>query len=67
MGEKRNARNILVEKPKRKRPLGRHGCILEDNIKSNLIEIGWGCVGWICVAQDRDKECCEHGYELRVQ
>jgi hypothetical protein len=26
-----------------------------DNIKMDLREIGWGCVDWIGLAQDRDK------------
>jgi hypothetical protein len=26
-----------------------------DNIKMDLLEIGWGGVGWINLAQDRDK------------
>jgi hypothetical protein len=26
-----------------------------DNIKIDLLEIGWGGVDWIDVAQDRDK------------
>jgi hypothetical protein len=25
------------------------------NIKMDLLEIGWGCVDWIDLAQDRDK------------
>jgi hypothetical protein len=26
-----------------------------DYIKMDLLEIGWGCVDWIGLAQDRDK------------
>jgi hypothetical protein len=26
-----------------------------DNVKTELVEIGWGGVAWIGVAQDRDK------------
>jgi hypothetical protein len=33
MGDKRNAYKILVETPEGKRPLGRSGRRLEDNIK----------------------------------
>jgi hypothetical protein len=25
-----------------------------NNIKMDLLEIGWGCVDWIGLAQDRD-------------
>jgi hypothetical protein len=33
MGEMRNAYKILIPKPERKRPLGRHRHRLENNIK----------------------------------
>jgi hypothetical protein len=41
-GEKKNPYRILVGNPEGKRPLGRHGCRLEDNIKMNVREIAWG-------------------------
>jgi hypothetical protein len=44
-----------VGKPEVERPLGRPGCSWEDNIKIDLKEIGWQCVDWIDLAQDRDK------------
>jgi hypothetical protein len=55
MGEKRNAYRLFVGKPEGKRPLGttRRRCV--DNIKMDLLEIGWGGVNWIGLAQDRDK------------
>jgi hypothetical protein len=28
---------------------------LEDNIKMDLQEIGWGDMGWISLVQDRDR------------
>jgi hypothetical protein len=43
------------EKPKGKRPLGRPRRRLEDNIKMDLREIGWGGMDWIDMAQDRDQ------------
>jgi hypothetical protein len=43
------------ESQKGKRPLGRPRRRWEDNIKNNLLEIGWGGVGWIGLAQDWDK------------
>jgi hypothetical protein len=55
MGEKRNAYRLLVGKPEGKRPLGRPRCRCVDNIKIDLVEIGWGGVDWIGLAQDRDK------------
>jgi hypothetical protein len=55
MGEKRNACRLLVGKPDEKRPLGRPRCRWVDNIKMDLLEIGWGGVDCIGLAQDRDK------------
>jgi hypothetical protein len=55
MGEKRNAYRLLVGKPEGMRPLGRPRHRWEDNIKMDLLEIGWGGVDWIGLAQDRDK------------
>jgi hypothetical protein len=55
MGEKRNAYRLLVVKPEGKRPLGRPRRRWVDNIKIDLLEIGWGGVDWIGLAQDRDK------------
>jgi hypothetical protein len=51
MGEKRNVHSLLVGK----RPLGRptHGWV--DNIRMDLLEVGWGDVEWICLAQDRNR------------
>jgi hypothetical protein len=42
-------------KPEGKRPLGRPRRTWMDNIKIDLLEIGWGCVDWIGLPQDRDK------------
>jgi hypothetical protein len=53
MGEKRNVYTLLVGKPEGKRQLGRPRCRWVDNIKMDLIEIGWGGVDYIGVAQDR--------------
>jgi hypothetical protein len=55
MGEKRNAYRILVGNLEGKRPLGRHGRRWEDNIKMDRREIGWGGMGWIDLAQDRNQ------------
>jgi hypothetical protein len=55
MAEKRNAYRSMVGKPEGKRPLGRSRRRWEDNIKMDLMEIGWGGMDWIDVAQDRDQ------------
>jgi hypothetical protein len=55
MGEKRNAYRLLVGKAEGKRPLERSRCRWVDNIKLDLLGIGWGGVDWIGLAQDRDK------------
>jgi hypothetical protein len=55
MGEKRSAYRLLVGKPEGKRPLGRPILRWVDNIKMDLLEIGWGRVDWIGLAQDRNK------------
>jgi hypothetical protein len=53
MGEKRNAYRFLVLKPEGKRPLGRPRHRWVDNIRMDLLEVGWGDVDWIGLAQDR--------------
>jgi hypothetical protein len=41
VGEMRNAYNILVEMPERKRPIGRPRHRWEDNIRMDLREMRW--------------------------
>ena len=53
MGECRGVYRNLVGKPEGKRPLGRHRCRWEDNIKMGLQEVGCGGIDWIDVGQDR--------------
>jgi hypothetical protein len=54
MWEKRNAYRLLVGKPEGKRPLRRPRRKWLDNITMDLVEVGWGDVDWIGLAQDRD-------------
>jgi hypothetical protein len=50
MGERRNAYRLLVGKPEGRRPLGKPRRRWLD-----LVEVGWGNVDWIGLAQDRDR------------
>jgi hypothetical protein len=55
LGEKRNAYRLLVGKPEGSRPLGRPRHRWLDNIRMYLVEVGWGDVDWIGLAEDRDR------------
>jgi hypothetical protein len=44
-----------VGKPEGKRPFGRPRRGWVGNITMDLLEIGWGGVDWLGLAQDRDK------------
>ena len=55
MGEERGVYRVLVGKPEVKRPLGRPRRRWVDNIRMVLQEVGCGYVGWIGLAQDRDR------------
>jgi hypothetical protein len=55
MGEKRNVYRLLVGKPEGKRPIGRPRCRWVESIRMDLREVGWGDVGWIGLAQDRNR------------
>jgi hypothetical protein len=50
MGERRGVYRILVKKPEGKTPLGRPSRRWEDNIKTDLQEVGWGSMDWIELA-----------------
>ena len=52
--KKRGVYRVLEGKPEGKRPLGRPRRRLEDNIKMDLPEVGWG-IDWIDLTQDRDR------------
>jgi hypothetical protein len=55
MVEKRNAYRLLVGKLDGKRTLGSPRRWWVDDIKMDLVEVGWGDVDWIGLAQDRDR------------
>jgi hypothetical protein len=66
MQAKRNAYRILVKSWKRK--LGRPKRRWVDNIKMNLIEIGWSSEDWLDLTQDRAhwRALMKTGMNLRV-
>jgi hypothetical protein len=54
-GEKRNPCRLLVGKPEGRRPLGRPRRRWVDNIRMDLVEVGWGDVDWVGLAEDRER------------
>ena len=55
MRERRGVYKVLMEKPEGKRALGRRKRRWKDNINIELQEVGFGCMDWIELAQDRDR------------
>ena len=55
MGEGRSVHRVLVGKPEGRRPLERPRLRWENNIKTDLQEVGGGLGDWMDLAQDRDR------------
>jgi len=55
MGEERGVYRVMVGKLEGKRPLGRPRHRWVDNIRMDLLEMGYGYMDWIGLAQDRDR------------
>ena len=55
MVQGRGVHRVLVGKPEGKRSLGRPRRRWEDNIKTDLQEVGGSCGDWMELAQDRDR------------
>ena len=55
MGERRGVYRVLVGKPEGKRPLVRSRRRWEDNIKTDLQEVGCGGMVWMELAKNRDR------------
>jgi hypothetical protein len=55
MRQDRGVYRVLVGKPEGKRPIGRPRHRWEDNIKTDLQEVGGGHGDWTELAQDRDR------------
>jgi len=41
-GREESGYRVMIEKPEKKKPLGRPRCKWEDNIKTDLQEVRWG-------------------------
>ena len=54
MAEERGVYRVLLGKPEGRRLLGRLSRRWVDNIRTDLQEVGCGCMDWIGLAQDRD-------------
>jgi len=54
-GEGRGVYRVLMGKTEGRRPMGRPRRRWEDNIETNLQEMGCGGTDWIDLAQDRDR------------
>jgi hypothetical protein len=52
-GDRKGSYGVLVGKPEEKRPLVRPRHRWEDNIKMDLLEVGWG-MDWIDLGQHSD-------------
>jgi hypothetical protein len=63
MEARRGVYRVLVGKPERKRLLGRPRRRWEDNIMMDLKEGGYEGMGWIELAQDRDRWRAVRGNE----
>jgi hypothetical protein len=55
MAEKRNVYRLLMRKPEGKRPLRKPRRRWVDNVRMDLLEVGWGDGVWTGLAQDRKK------------
>jgi len=55
MGDSRGEYRVLMVRSDGKRPLGRSSCRLEDSVKVDLQEVGWGGSDWIALAKDRSR------------
>jgi hypothetical protein len=55
MGEGRGVYMVFVGQPERKRELGRPRHRMQNNIKMDLQEVGYGGMDWTELAQDSDR------------
>jgi hypothetical protein len=55
-GEKRNAYRLVMGKPEGKRPLERPRRRWWDNIRMDLVKVGWDDVDWACSTNGKEEE-----------
>ena len=55
MGKRPGVYRVLVGKPEGNRPLGKLRRRWEDNIRTDLKEVGCGGTAWVDLAQDRGR------------
>jgi hypothetical protein len=55
MEEGRGMYRVLARKPEGRSPMERPSRRWEDNIKMDLQEVGYGCMDWIELTQDRNR------------
>ena len=55
MGEEKGVYRVLLGKSEGRRTLGRPRRRWVDDIRTDLQEVGCGCMEWIGLAQDRDR------------
>jgi hypothetical protein len=55
MEEEKDVCRIFAGNPEGKRPLGKARSSWENNIRIDLQIVGYGFMGWIELAQDRDR------------
>lgn len=56
IGDKTGAYRVLVGRLEGKRSPERPTHTRKDNIKTDLLEVVWGCMDWIHFAQDRERQ-----------
>jgi hypothetical protein len=55
VGKPGRRRPMLLGNPGGRSPIGKLRRRWLDNIRMDLVEVGWGDVDWIGLAQDRDR------------
>jgi hypothetical protein len=65
-GEKRGAYRVLMGKPDGERPLAKPMLRLNDNIKMDIQEVGWGGMDWFDLNLDKWQDVVYTVTNLRI-